>query len=100
MTNAVQYVTEVETLELRFLRLPHNINSKTMPQIMADLDELLEPGIGVMLDFSRTTTVELTCLKVFELAANLAIERASSLGYMGEADGIKPILHQSPFFSK
>ncbi|MBE9031682.1 hypothetical protein IQ266_18270 [filamentous cyanobacterium LEGE 11480] len=70
-----------------------------MSQIIADLKQLIEPGIGIMLDFSQTATVEPACLKVFEFANTLAAERSASLGYMGESEEIREILEISSFFS-
>jgi anti-anti-sigma regulatory factor len=99
MTQSVQTLTiDRETLELRMLRLPSTIDSPNMTQIMAELEALLEPGIGVMLDFSRTHAIDPTCLKVFEFANQLANERSATLGYMGETDEIRTFLLSNQFF--
>jgi hypothetical protein len=89
---------ERETLELRMLRLPAQIDNGNMTQIMADLDAMLEPGVGVMLDFSKTGTIDPTCIKVFEFANQLASDRATTLGYMGESDQIRHLLLSNCFF--
>jgi anti-anti-sigma regulatory factor len=89
---------ERETLELRMLRLPTQIDNGNMTQIMADLDAMLEPGVGVMLDFSKTGTIDPTCIKVFEFANQLANERATTLGYMGENDQVRTLLLSNRFF--
>jgi anti-anti-sigma regulatory factor len=99
MTQSVQTSTiDRETLELRMLRLPSAINDQNMTQIMADLEAVLEPGIGVMLDFSHTQAIDPTCLKVFEFASQLATERSTTLGYMGETAEIRALLVSNQFF--
>jgi anti-anti-sigma regulatory factor len=89
---------ERETLELRMLRLPTKIDNDNMPQIMANLDAMLEPGVGVMMDFSKTHTIDQSCLKVFEFANQLASERSTTLGYMGENDQVRALLLSNRFF--
>jgi anti-anti-sigma regulatory factor len=89
---------ERETLELRMLRLPAQIDNNNMTQIMANLDAMLEPGVGVMMDFSKTHTIDQSCLKVFEFANQLAAERSTTLGYMGENDQIRTLLVANRFF--
>ncbi len=99
MTQSVQTLTiDRETLELRVLRLPTTIDDQNMTQIMADLAALLEPGIGVMLDFSRTQAIDPTCLKVFEFASQLATERSATLSYMGEPPQIRTLLVVNQWF--
>ncbi len=99
MTQSIQTLTiDRETLELRVLRLPTTIDNQNMTQIMADLAALLEPGIGVMLDFSRTQAIDPTCLKVFEFASQLATERSATLSYMGETTQIHTLLVANQFF--
>jgi anti-anti-sigma regulatory factor len=89
---------ERETLELRMLRLPAQIDNDNMTQIMANLDAMLEPGVGVMMDFSKTHTIDQSCLKVFEFANQLASEQATTLGYMGENDQVRALLLSNRFF--
>jgi anti-anti-sigma regulatory factor len=89
---------ERETLELRMLRLPAQIDNDNMTEIMANLDAMLEPGVGVMLDFSKTAAIDPTCIKVFEFANQLANDRTTTLGYMGENDQIRTLLLANRFF--
>jgi hypothetical protein len=87
-----------ETLELVRLKLPEQINGNNMAQIMADLERLLAPGIGVMLDFSQTTAIERGCIKGFEFANELAQGRSATLGYMGESAQLRTLLESNQFF--
>jgi anti-anti-sigma regulatory factor len=100
MTQMLSSVVDCDTLEIQMLRLPEQIDAITMPQVMADLDRLLQPGIGVMLDFSRTRTVDRACLKVFEFASDLAAERSASLGYMGESVELRELLEVQRWFKQ
>jgi anti-anti-sigma regulatory factor len=100
MTQTRASVVDCDTLEIQMLRLPEQIDAINLPQVMADLERLLQPGIGVMLDFSRTRTVDRACLKVFEFASQLATERSASLGYMGENAELRALLEVQHYFKQ
>jgi anti-anti-sigma regulatory factor len=92
--------SDCDTLEIQMIRLPERIDTSSMAQIMADLEAAIAPGIGVMLDFSQTTAIDRTCLKVFEFANELATERSATLGYMGESPHIRNLLEFNRFFQQ
>jgi anti-anti-sigma regulatory factor len=81
-----------DTLELQFLRLPVCIDEATAPQILQELDSLLNPTVGLVLDFSATEQITPEGLTVFQAAYHWAIERASHFTCMGENDAVRHML--------
>jgi anti-anti-sigma regulatory factor len=91
---------EPETLELCILRLPECIDAATTPRILADLDRLVQPNIGVMLDFSQTQVMDPAAAHVITFAHQLAAERSTSIGSMGENDQIQAVLEFTNFLAR
>ncbi len=91
---------EPETLELSILKLPEYIDAQTTPLIMADLDRLVQPNTGLMLDFSRTAVLDPDAAYIVAFAHELAAERSATIGSMGENDQIQAVLEFSRFFAR
>jgi anti-anti-sigma regulatory factor len=85
----------METLELKMIRLPAQINATTAPQIRTDLDRFLQPETAVMLDFSRTEVLDPEFVDLFSFAHQLAQERSACLARMGDQPPVTKILQAS-----
>jgi hypothetical protein len=91
---------ESETLELSILRLPECIDAQATPLIMADLDRLVQPHTGLMLDFSQTAVLDPDAAYIVAFAHQLAADRSATIGSMGENDQIQAVLKFSSFFAR
>jgi anti-anti-sigma regulatory factor len=100
MSQVIVPPMESETLEMSILRLPECINTETAPQIMADLDRLLQPHSGLMLDFSQTAMLDPDAAHIVSLAHRLAAERQATIGTMGENEQIQAVLQFAHFFDR
>jgi anti-anti-sigma regulatory factor len=82
----------METLELKIIRLPAQINAATATKIRADLDRYLQPETALMLDFSRTELLDPEFVDLFIFAHHLAQERSAYLARMGDQSPVTEIL--------
>jgi hypothetical protein len=69
-----------DTLELKILRLPRQIEGSHLPGLQENLEQWIQPQSGVMLDFTRTENTD------------LAAERQACLSWMGESGAIAEML--------
>jgi anti-anti-sigma regulatory factor len=91
---------EKETLELSILRLPAAIDATTAPNIMADIERLIQPHSGLMMDFSQTKVLDPEFAYVISFAQDLAQERSATIGSMGENDQVQAVLQFTEFFNR
>jgi anti-anti-sigma regulatory factor len=82
----------METLELKIIRLPAQINATTADQIRADFERYLQPETAVMLDFSRTELLDPEFVDLFRFAHDLAQQRSAYLARMGDKSPVTEIL--------
>jgi anti-anti-sigma regulatory factor len=91
MTQSVALLNR-DTLELQFLRLPVCVDEMTAPQILTELDTLLNASVGLVLDFSATEQITPEGLKVFQAAYHWATERSTHFTCMGENEQVRAML--------
>jgi anti-anti-sigma regulatory factor len=86
-----------DTLELKLVRLPAQVDAHSAPKILAELDQLLAAEIGVVLDFSQTQSISQDAIKLLKIAADWAKIRSSSLSTMGENEQVRSALNGQLF---
>jgi hypothetical protein len=83
-----------DTLELKILRLPRQIEGSHLPGLRKNLEEWIQPQSGVMLDFTRTENTDPAIAHILLLGWDLAAERQACLSWMGESGAIAEMLFE------
>jgi anti-anti-sigma regulatory factor len=81
-----------DTLELKILRMPAQIDGSQLKNLQETLGQWLLPQAGVMLDFSATQNADHAIAHILLLAQDLACARQASLSWMGESPEIAQML--------
>jgi anti-anti-sigma regulatory factor len=81
-----------DTLELKILRLPRQIEGSHLPGLQENLEQWIQPQSGVMLDFTQTENSDPAIAHILLLGWDLATERQACLSWMGESGAIAEML--------